>query len=264
MKNRLSLTNIFAQFNFKPVSIWLLIVSIIIAELITIFLSPIIGIGCYSLLLIFFTVQPFFNTEDTSRELLLGMSLIPLTRIITVSLPLTKIPQIFWFPLIYIPLLAAAIIVMQVTGLKPKKVGLVTGNIPTQLLFGVVTGILIGVVEYLILKPAPMVVELSIKEIWLPALILVTTTGLVEELMFRGVLQSLTLPAMGISGLLYVNIIFGIMHLGFYSIADIFFVFLAGLLFSIFVKKTGSLFGVILSHGIANVILFTIAPFLLN
>ena len=45
------------------------------------------------------------------------------------------------------------------------------------------------------------------------------------------------------------------------AILDIVFVFVVALFFGWIVKKTGSLFGVILSHGITNIVLFVIAPF---
>ena len=87
---------------------------------------------------------------------------------------------------------------------------------------------------------------------------------MVEEIIFRGVLQYLALNAMGITGIIYISLIFAVLHVGFYSITDVFFVFCVSLVFAIIVKKTGSLFGVILSHGIANIILFLVAPFFIT
>jgi membrane protease YdiL (CAAX protease family) len=49
--------------------------------------------------------------------------------------------------------------------------------------------------------------------------------------------------------------------MGFLSWLDVIFVFLVALFFGGVVKKTGSLLGVTLSHGITNIMLFLIAPF---
>jgi membrane protease YdiL (CAAX protease family) len=42
------------------------------------------------------------------------------------------------------------------------------------------------------------------------------------------------------------------------------FVFVVALVFAWMVKKTGSLFGVTLAHGLTNSMLFVIAPFILG
>ena len=113
----------------------------------------------------------------------------------------------------------------------------------------------------MILKPQPAVSELSWQVIWLPALIFVFSTGFVEEFIFRGVLQRTAGGLLGRWGIVYVSFIFAILHMGFLSWFDVAFVFAVALLFSWVVKKTGSLLGVTLSHGIANAVLYLVAPF---
>ena len=62
-------------------------------------------------------------------------------------------------------------------------------------------------------------------------------------------------------GIVYVSFIFAILHMGFLSWLDIAFVFLVALFFGWMVKKTGSLLGVTLSHGITNILLYLVVPF---
>jgi membrane protease YdiL (CAAX protease family) len=62
-------------------------------------------------------------------------------------------------------------------------------------------------------------------------------------------------------GIIYVSYIFAILHIGFLSWIDVVFVFGVALFFGWVVKKTGSLLGVTLSHGITNIILFIVAQF---
>ncbi|MFC1593058.1 type II CAAX prenyl endopeptidase Rce1 family protein [Candidatus Omnitrophota bacterium] len=50
-------------------------------------------------------------------------------------------------------------------------------------------------------------------------------------------------------------------HMGFLSWIDLIFVFVVAMFFAWVVKKTGSLFGVILAHGATNIMLYLIAPF---
>ena len=254
--------NLITKSNVLP--LWLYFVAITIAELVTIFYYPWAGLICHGLILISFLIQPLFSSNPEQRDLLLGLCLIPLIRIISLSLPLMQLPQIYWYPFIYIPLLAATIVVIRTIGLKPGEIGLVIRSLPLQIILGIITGAAIGILEYLILKPEPLITSLSWQYIWLPAIILITTTGLVEELIFRGVLQRLAEPAMGFAGIIYISLIFAILHVGFFSILDVIFVLIISLVFAAIVKKTGSIIGVILSHGIANCMLFLVAPFILS
>ena len=82
-----------------------------------------------------------------------------------------------------------------------------------------------------------------------------------EELIFRGVLQRSAVQAFSGWGIVYVSLLFAILHMGFLSWLDIIFVFAVALFFGWVVKKTGSLLGVTLSHGLTNIVLFLVAPF---
>jgi LysM repeat protein len=62
--------------------------------------------------------------------------------------------------------------------------------------------------------------------------------------------------------ILYVTVVFAVLHLGYKSAVDVAFVFAVGLLFGWVVAKTRSLLGVSLSHGITNIALYLIVPFL--
>ncbi|MCJ7769146.1 MAG: CPBP family intramembrane metalloprotease, partial [Dehalococcoidales bacterium] len=149
---------------------------------------------------------------------------------------------------------------------RPGDIGIRFGLLPLQLIIGLV-GVGLGIVEYLILTPEPMVTELTWQTAWLPALVLLLSTGFVEEFIFRGVLQKTATEAFGGWGVVYVSFIFATLHIGWIrtesplAMLDIVFVFIVALFFGWIVKKTGSLLGVTLSHGVTNIMLFIIAPF---
>jgi len=243
---------------------WLYFIAITVAELLTVYVYPLVGVIIYSMMLIAFIVQSVFISDIKQRNLVLALCLVPIVRILSLSMPLSQLSLVFRFPIIYLPLLGATIAVMWATGLKPLDVGLTFRYWPWQVLAGIVSGIAIGVTEYVILRPSPLINSFSWQEAWLPALILILSTGFVEELMFRGVLQRHAESMLGRHGIIYISLIFAILHLGFYSWVDVTFVFLVALFFAAMVKRTGSLFGAILSHGVANTVLFLVAPFILS
>lgn len=243
---------------------WLYLIAIVIAESLTIYIYPLAGVITYGVIMIMFIVQSVFITDPSKRNLVLALSLVPLVRILSLIMPLGQLSLVYRFPLIYAPLLAAAIVAMWAMGLKPAAVGLNFRYWPYQVAGGIISGAAIGTLEYLIIGTSPLINNFTFQELWLPALILLLTTGLVEELIFRGILQHLSETVMGRWGIVYISLIFAVLHFGFFSWGDVVFVFFVALFFSAIVKRTGSLFGAILSHGTANVVLFLVAPFILS
>ncbi len=243
---------------------WLGLVALTAAEVLTVYLQLMTGIICHGILLVVFIVQAALAPDRAQRNLFMVLCLAPLIRILSLSMPLAPIPQIYWYLLIYTPLLAATVIVMLNTGLGPHDVGLVSKGWPLQVVLGIVIGLGLGVLEYVILRPVPLVSSLTLQGVLALALILTATTGFVEELIFRGVMQTLSDRVMGLWSVLYVSLIYAVLHIGHYSMLDVAFVFLVALLFTVMVKKSGSLLGVTLAHGIANSMLYSVMPFILS
>jgi len=236
------------------------LLAIAMAELVTVYGHPLWGIACHAVILVALIVHSAVPTRYPHRPLLLSLALVPLVRIISLCMPLADIPQIWWYLIIYIPLLAAAIVVMRILNYRLGQVGLTLKWVPVQLVIGL-TGVVVGVAEYFILAPEAMVAEFTWQEVWLPALILLLGTGFVEEFIFRGVLQRSAVEAFGGWGVIYVSLLFATLHIGFLSWIDVVFVFVIALFFGWVVKKTGSLLGVTLSHGITNIVLYLVVPF---
>ena len=243
----------------KEAIIYLLAISL--AETVTVFTRPVLGVVCHIMILVAVLLRPATGLapKHQYQQLVLSLALVPLVRIISLSMPLLNIPQVWWYPLIYIPLLVATIVVVRILSLKANDVGLNFRLLPIQLVVAL-SGFLFGIVEYFILSPEPMVIELTWQNVWLPAFLLLACTGFVEEFIFRGVLQRTALGVFGRWGIIYVSLIFAVLHIGFLSWIDVIFVFAVALFFGWVVSKTGSLFGVILAHGITNIMLFLIAP----
>ncbi len=250
----------------KEAIIYLL--AIATAETVTVFVQPVWGIVCHAIVLVAIVVHSALASDSRYQHLVLSLALVPLVRIISLSMPLVNIPQIWRFPIIYAPLLAAAIVVVRILGHRAREVGLSFSSFPIQLAVGL-SGLMFGVAEYFILvilppEPLikPLIAELTWQEVWLPALIFLVCTGFIEEFIFRGVLQRTAVAVFGSWwGIIYVSLLFAVLHIGFLSLVDVVFVFIVALFFGWVVKKTGSLFGVSLAHGITNIILYLIVPF---
>ena len=140
--------------------------------------------------------------------MLRSMMVLPIIRIIGLTIPLMQIPTLYWFPIIAIPLFAAVYTIMKNQGLTRKHVGLIWGNKKVQFLVAL-TGMFLGTIEYTILKPLPLIGVFDPVTLITGSIILIISTGFAEELLFRGILQKNAENVFGMAmGLLYTCLLY--------------------------------------------------------
>jgi membrane protease YdiL (CAAX protease family) len=245
---------------FLVLLIYLFLISV--AEYLTLIISTVyLGLFIHSLILIVLLLHAGFITRRYEQRLYLALAFAPLIRLVSLSLPLRDVPRMYWYVIVGAPLFLAAWLAARSAGINSRQVGLTLHHFRFQLFFSFV-GIVLGYLEYFILRPQPLAPAISLQYLWVPALILLVFTGLLEELIFRGLMQTAFLQGLGRwRGLLYGSTLFAVLHLGYRSVLDVLFAFGVALLFSLFVLRTGSIFGVTLAHGLTNVTLFLVFPF---
>lgn len=235
---------------------------LIAAELVSTMGEPRLGLLLHAGLLVALLYHAARDLDDPLHRLLLTLAFAPLIRLMSFSLPLTVFPQIAWYFIVSLPLFAAAYLVYRLLGFTRAGTGLRIGSLPIQLLIAL-TGLTFGYAEYRILAPAPLVATLSWQDLWLPALVLLVSTGFLEELIFRGLMQQSGEGLLGSGGSnLYVSVVFAVLHLGYHSALDLVFVFIVSLFFGWIFTRTRSLLGITLAHGLTNIMLFLIMPYL--
>ena len=176
-------------------------------------------------------------------------------------MPLAGIPQLWWYPIIYAPLLVGTLQVTRLLGYNWGDIGFKVKRISIQLAIAL-TGFGFGLGEFFILTDEARATNVILgKTPLLAGFLLMVTTGFVEEIIFRGVLQRGAVQTLGAWwGMVYVSLLFAIVHWIHVSVLDIVFVFVVAMFLALAVRKTGSLLGVTLAHGIANIVLFLVAP----
>jgi membrane protease YdiL (CAAX protease family) len=237
------------------------VVAIVAAETVTAFVDARWGVGFHAAILWGLLLHFSWAEKSSEAGLLLALCLAPLIRILSLGMPLEDVALVYWFLIVSVPMIVAALLVARIVGLSRFELGLTVSAVPGQLLIGAM-GLGLGIAEYFILKPDPLIDELTWRQAWWPALILLFATGFGEELVFRGVIQSASTRAVGNAGIVYVAIVFAALHIGYQSALDVAFVFFVALFFGWAVARTRSLLGVTLGHGMANVVLYLIAPFM--
>ncbi len=244
------------------ISSLLYLLGLTLAEIFTNLIEPRIGLVLHAVLLVTMLLHSSICSKRLQQRFLLTFALAPLIRLISLSMPLPDFPYVYWYALVGAPLFLAAFVVIRSGHLSRQMLGLNLRRFPAQLLIGI-TGFIFGAVEYFILHPAPLISAIKIEQMLLPALILLIFTGFLEELIFRGMLQYTALRSIGRFGLVFVAMVFATLHIGYRSILDLIFVFAVALFFGWAAQRTGSILGVTLSHGLTNIALFMLVPFLL-
>jgi uncharacterized protein len=238
---------------------WAVLLMVIVAELLTLLLSPGLGLLIHALLLLALLARGVSGAPGPEQNLLLALALVPLIRLLSLSLPLPRLPQLAWYPMIAVPLLISAWITARMLGVSRAQLGLRSSPFIRQAAVAC-SGLGIGVIEYRILKPEALIANPSWPAYLAAALILIVFTGFAEELVFRGLLLSVAWPAMGRSALVYVSLLFAAMHIGYHSLPDLLLVFTVGAFFGFVARSTGSILGVALAHGLTNVTMYLVMP----
>ncbi len=207
-----------------------------------------------------------FASLEANREksiFWIALSQASLIRLLSLTIPITQFPLIYSFAIVGIPLFTVLLLIRHLSSISWRMFGVAFHTGRVQILIGM-TGIIFGYIEYSILHPVPLIKTLNWNSILLPAVILLIFTGFLEELIFRGVLQKNAIQSIGGIAILYVALIFAFLHIGYLSFYDLIFVFCVGLFYGLVVHYNGSIIGVSISHGIANIMLYLILPFLLK
>ena len=243
----------------------LYLLGLIVAEILTTYVNKIWGLSIHTIILFILLVNAAMVESTDFSNLLRSMMPIPIIRIVGLSIPMMQIKPLYWFPIVAIPLFAASIVIMRRQNLTMKDVGMFMGdyrdNYRVQF-FIALTGFITGIMEFFILRPDPLIPQFTPVLLLGGFIVLLLSTGLAEELLFRGILQNNAMKLIGAGwGLLYTSLVFCTMHIGWIYFADLVFVFSVALFYGFCLIKTKSIIGITMAQGISNSMLFLVMPF---
>src|SRR5690349_12282898 len=96
-----------------PWLFWGYLGLVTLAEIVTFTTSPQAGQALHAVLLIGIVLYGGLAGSGPERKLALALALAPLTRILSLSLPLLRIPQLAWYPIVTVPLLLATWLIIR-------------------------------------------------------------------------------------------------------------------------------------------------------
>ncbi len=204
-----------------------------------------------------------FSGEAMPRRAFASLAPISLLRILSLAVPIARVPQFYWYAMVGLPLLAAAALLAWRAGLRCECLRVDRRGLPTQVLIAL-AGLPLGLAAFVILRPKPLVATPQWPAMLAGAAILVAFAGFVEELLFRGLVQQVAVEVYGSLGLIVGSVLFASVYAGSLSYVFVLYAGCVGLLFGLLVKRTGSIWGVVAAHGILNVGSMLVWPLLLR
>jgi len=241
----------------------LTILLIVFAEILM--FSGILGaaILLHTLLLIVVSIGTVSIKDKYVAWALQALILLPLLRLINFSMPVFSEMVLYRYFYIYVPLFIPIFLIIRHQSFSSVQLGLSFKKFLLYLPLSLVIGLLIAELEYFIYPAVPLVPDTSFYNMMDVFLIMIFCVGLVEELVFRSILQTRLEGVFGPAiGLIATSLLFGIMSSTHGIGPGIIFASLVGLILGYMFIKTRSLPFVALTHGIVNVFLFSIIPLL--
>jgi len=240
-----------------------------------IFLVPIVGITAsegllyfgytyYSLVAHFLTLlitlfAPLRYGDETA--VFRALALVPVFRLVNLGMPVFFELTIYWFPLIYGPFIPGLYLLAR----NFRPIGPELRMRRATLLFlplALPLSAMLGAMEYSIIQPPALIPSWTVGNLLLITIVMIGFVGLVEELLFRGILQRTLERRLGRwSGLFIASALFGLMHSGYGVPMEVFFAGAIGFVFGLIYDWTDSLALITVLHGILNVFLFAVLPF---
>lgn len=239
------------------------VLLIMLAELLLFAKQPTYAVWLHVLVLIGLVMATIYLHETDIYMSYQALMLLPLLRLVNISMPIFFEMTLYSYIFIYAPLLIPVYVLIVHQKFTLAQLGFTFRNLTLYIFIAIVLGLVIAEGEYYIIRPGYLIPDLSFINILKVSIVMILFIGFVEELIFRSILQTRLEEAMGMfSGLVITSVMFGMMHSGYGTFYEILFTSLAGFIIGYLFQRTRSLPLIVLIHGLVNIFLFALIPHL--
>ncbi|HHV25258.1 MAG: CPBP family intramembrane metalloprotease [Methanosarcina sp.] len=215
----------------------------------------------YTLLLLALSYSIATMKIHEIRKIYQALLLLTIFRLVNFSMPIFFERNLYSFVFIYAPLaipITLATVHQKMTYEKKRDT---LRKIRIYLPLAVLAGLVFGQVEYALVGAREFIPDLSMKNLLILIIIMVFLVGLIEELIFRSILQTSLEEFLGPAGGIFLSsLLFGMMHSAYGTAYEIVYTFLVGGFLGYLFYRTRSLLLVVMIHGSINVFLYGIIP----
>jgi uncharacterized protein len=215
----------------------------------------------YAAILIALSLISIFVKIKEIQNISQAFLLLPIFRLINFSMPVFSERPLLSFIFIYTPMIFPLTIIIINQKLTYEQLGLNLKNIWYYLPMAILIGLILGWLETSTIHIIPLIRDLRFINIAKVIILMIILVGIVEEIIFRSILQTRFEKTFGIwGGLILSSLLFGLMNSGYGTIYQILYTLFVGLLIGYIFQKTRSLPFIALIHGLVNVFAFGIIP----
>ena len=249
--------------DFRDVSLVLIpILLIIIAELTIFFGKTSIAIYILIFILLGLSLSAFKITDSNLARVLQALLLLPLLRIVSISMPIFFEITLYSFVFTYVPLIMPIYLIIKHQGFASGQI-LPTRKLLAYFPLAILLALIIAEVEYWTISSGYLVPDLSLVSMLKISFIMIFIVGVIEETIFRLILQTRLEEYFGMtSGLIITSILFGIMHSGYGTPYEILVAASSGFALGYIYQRTRNLSLISIIHGCINIFLFSLIPHL--
>jgi uncharacterized protein len=215
----------------------------------------------YTLLLLSFSFSIVFTKDQEVRKIYQAFLLLPIFRLVNLSMPIFLKTNLYSFVFIYASLAMSAIIATIHQNIIFERKKDVLKKIWLYIPLSILAALAFAEAEYMLIGAKPLIPDISMANLMELIVIMVFVTGLVEELIFRAILQTRLEEFLGPAGGIFLaSLLFGIMHSSYGTSYEMGCAFLVGCFLGYCFYKTRSLPLIVMINGLTNVFLFGIIP----
>lgn len=215
----------------------------------------------YTLLLLSLSYSISVLKKTQIRKIYQALLLLTIFRLVNFSMPVFFERNLYSFIFIYAPMaipITLATVHQKVIYEKKRDT---LKRIWIYLPLSILAGLVFGQVEYVMIGARELIPDLSLRNLLILIIIMVFIVGLIEELIFRSILQTSLEEFLGPAwGIFLSSLLFGIMHSTYGTPYEMAYTFLLGGFLGYLFYRTRSLPLVVMIHGSINVFLFGIIP----
>jgi membrane protease YdiL (CAAX protease family) len=222
------------------------------------------AMGMHAVILLGLIFSMMFVKNEEIQKTYQALILLPILRIVNLSMPVYYETMLYSFIFIYGLLAIPVIIAAANQEFTSTQLGITFKKMWLYVPLSILLGLLLGEGEFLIIRTNYLIPDLSTFNLLMLSIVMIFFVGLIEEIIFRSILQNrLQLLLGNNAGLIITSILFGLMHSGYGSIYEVLYASFVGLFIGYLFYRKRSLPLAAMIHGFINVFIFGIIPLLL-
>ena len=200
--------------------------------------------------------------RNGERALALATAVVALERPLSLAVPSLGFGPADSYLLLAVPTTVGIALAARIAGYTRRDLGLAADAWVIRVAVALIpVGLVIGVLLQQVARPLPIVGDVSLASLG-PALVaIVVATGLVEELLYRGLVQRAATQRLGIAnGIVYASVLYSALAWTPWTPIGTLLVFFIALALGTMTRLTGSVIPAVATHASLNVGLLLVGP----